>query len=230
MQTSTGIKDMPLSQRPYEKCLQAGCESLSDAELLGVILRTGTKGESSVLLSQRILNLGGRNLSDLYSFTLPELMKIRGVGKVKAIQILCLGELSKRIAKAGARQKLCFSDPRTIADYYMEDLRCKNKEHLLLMMLDTKTQLIKETELSVGTVNATVLSPRELYIEALRFGAVHLILVHNHPSGDPSPSREDVEITQKIMECGKLLGISLLDHIVIGNKKYYSMREQGLIT
>jgi len=230
MQNRTGIKDIPPAQRPYEKCLSGGCESLSDAELLGVILRTGTLGESSVLLAQRILNLGGNNLSDLYSFTLPELMKIRGIGKVKAIQILCIGELSKRIAKANAKEKLNFSNPQLIAEYYMEDLCYEKREHLLLMMLDTKTQLIKEMELSVGTVNTTILSPRELYVEALRFGAVYIILVHNHPSGDPSPSKEDIEITRKIVECGKLMEISLLDHIIIGNKKYYSMREQGIIT
>lgn len=227
----TTIKELPSSERPYEKCLEAGPGVLTDAELLAVIIRTGARGESSLALSKRILNLsypGG--ILGLLHLSLPELMAVNGIGQVKAIELLCVGELSRRIWKALAvEETTAFNNPAVISGFYMEDMRHKEQEELHLMMLNTKNVLIKDALIFRGTVNASVASPREMFIEALRYHAVRIILVHNHPSGDPTPSKEDRELTRQVKEAGALLGIILLDHIVIGDQSYFSFKERGII-
>lgn len=229
MRQKTTIKDIPQQDRPYEKCLEYGAEHLTDAELLAVILRTGRRGSSSLELSYEVLHLPYTEklgLAGLYHLSVPELMKIPGVGKVKAIQLKCIGELSRRMSRQRAKSRLSFNMPGTIADYYMEELRHEEQEVLLCMMLDTKNHLLGEKRIFLGTVNSSLVSPRELFLEALRFQAVNIILVHNHPSGDPAPSRADEEITQRIRQGGELLGIHLLDHIIIGEHTYVSFREK----
>ena len=188
------------------------------------------KGKTSLELAREILSLPGKEegLLGLYHCTRQELLQIRGVGEVKAIQLQCIGELSKRMAAAGARKGLCFHDPASIADYYMERLRHEDQEVLLCMMLDTKNQLLGEKEITRGTVNATMISPRELFLAALQFRAVHILLVHNHPSGIPEPSGDDITVTRQIRRAGEMLGITLLDHIIIGDHCYTSMLEQGI--
>lgn len=226
-----GLRNLPTMEQPYEKCLENGPESLSDAELLAVILRCGARGKTSLELAREILSLPGKEegLLGLYHCTRQELLQIRGVGEVKAIQLQCIGELSKRMAAAGARKGLCFHDPASIADYYyMERLRHEDQEVLLCMMLDTKNQLLGEKEITRGTVNATMISPRELFLAALQFRAVHILLVHNHPSGIPEPSGDDITVTRQIRRAGEMLGITLLDHIIIGDHCYTSMLEQGI--
>ena len=224
-----GLRNLPTMEQPYEKCLENGPESLSDAELLAVILRCGARGKTSLELAREILSLPGKEegLLGLYHCTRQELLQIRGVGEVKAIQLQCIGELSKRMAAAGARKGLCFHDPASIADY-MERLRHEDQEVLLCMMLDTKNQLLGEKEITRGTVNATMISPRELFLAALQFRAVHILLVHNHPSGIPEPSGDDITVTRQIRRAGEMLGITLLDHIIIGDHCYTSMLEQGI--
>ena len=223
-----GLRNLPTMEQPYEKCLENGPESLSDAELLAVILRCGARGKTSLELAREILSLPGKEegLLGLYHCTRQELLQIRGVGEVKAIQLQCIGELSKRMAAAGARKGLCFHDPASIADYYMERLRHEDQEVLLCMMLDTKNQLLGEKEITRGTVNATMISP--LFLAALQFRAVHILLVHNHPSGIPEPSGDDITVTRQIRRAGEMLGITLLDHIIIGDHCYTSMLEQGI--
>ena len=223
-----GLRNLPTMEQPYEKCLENGPESLSDAELLAVILRCGARGKTSLELAREILSLPGKEegLLGLYHCTRQELLQIRGVGEVKAIQLQCIGELSKRMAAAGARKGLCFHDPASIADYYMERLRQEDQEVLLCMMLDTKNQLLGEKEITRGTVNATMISPRELFLAALQFRAVHILLVH--PSGIPEPSGDDITVTRQIRRAGEMLGITLLDHIIIGDHCYTSMLEQGI--
>ncbi len=226
------MKDMPAGERPYEKCLRDGPARLSDAELLSVIIRTGSKGETSLELAEQILNLGepGDGLVGLLHHSLPDLMKVRGIGMVKGVQLACIGELSRRIWKRKSRSnRLVFTSPQEIADYYMEDMRHLEKEEIRAMFLDTKQTLLKDACLSKGTVNASVLSPREVLIEALRCRAVTMALVHNHPSGDPSPSKEDLALTRRIREAGNLVGITLIDHIIIGDLCYLSFREQNLL-
>lgn len=229
MNHANTIKEIPESERPYEKCERAGAAALSDAELLAVLLRTGTRGENILDLSRRILESAGKDgLLGLYSLTSGQLQRIRGVGKVKAVQLSCLLELSRRLAKAEASPKLNFTCPSSIARYYMEDMRHLKQEHMKLLMLNGKSMLIGEKDVFKGTVNASLAEPRELFIEALKKEAVSIVLLHNHPSGDPTPSREDILVTERIKVAGDYIGIRLLDHIIIGNNCYISLAERGL--
>lgn len=157
------------------------------------------------------------------------LRDIRGIGKVKAIQILCIAQLAIRLSKSEAKKGLCFNKPETIAKYFKEHLRHLNHEEVHLLMLDSKSQLLSEKCISKGGVNATAISARELFVESLHKRAVAIILLHNHPSGDPSPSRADISFTKQIKEAGELIGIPLLDHIIIGNNRFVSFRESSLL-
>ena len=225
------MKELPAEDRPYERCLAVGPEGLTDAELLSIIIRTGAKGESSLALARRILALNYPQGSlGLLHLTLPELMEIKGIGKVKAIQLQCIGELSRRIWRTAAvQEKPAFFQPEEIAGYYMEHLRHAEHEELYVLMLDTKNRMIRDQLMSRGTVNHTAAAPRELFIEALRYHAVNVVLVHNHPSGDPTPSQEDKNLTLRIRQGGALIGIGLLDHIIIGDNTYFSFKERGII-
>lgn len=224
------MKDIPNAERPYEKCLKQGAEALSDAELLAVLLRTGTKGENVLALAKRLLYQdGGAGLLGIHQFSFQSLMKLKGIGKVKAVQILCLSELAKRLSKASVEPRLRFSSSQSVAEYYMEDLRHRNQEVMKLLLLNSKAELIDETNISKGTVNASLVTPRELFVEALKKEAVSMILLHNHPSGAPTPSRDDILTTKRISECGLLIGIELLDHIIIGNNCYVSFQEENLL-
>ena len=224
------MKEMPSMERPYEKCLSKGAGSLSDRELLAVLLRCGTQGENAIELASRILYYEDDDgLLNIHQFTLEKLLSIKGIGKVKAVQILCLSELAKRLAKASAKDLLCFQSPSSIARYYMEDLRHEKQEHMKLLMLNSKSMLIGENVISKGTVNASLITPRELFIEALQKNAVTIVILHNHPSGDPTPSQEDILTTKRIKEAGDIIGIQLLDHIIIGNNCYTSFSESGML-
>ena len=216
---------------PYEKCLAQGANSLSNTELLAVLLRSGTKGLNVLELAEHILSTdcGNDGILNIHSCTLEKLKSIRGIGNVKAIQILCLSELAKRLAKATAKEGLIFSLPSTIAEYYMEEMRHQKQEHMKLLMLNSKSKLLGEKDISKGTVNASLVSPRELFIEALNKQAVAIILIHNHPSGDTTPSENDILLTKRVQEAGKLIGIELLDHIIIGNNCYESFAESKLL-
>lgn len=230
MSQSNTMKNIPGAERPYEKCLAMGPGSLSDVELLAVLLRTGVPGENVLELSRRILyDSGEEGLLGLHQFSMEQLMKLNGIGKVKAAQLVCIAELSKRLTKASASETLCFSSAHSIATYYMEDLRHKKQETVKLLMLNTKGKLLGENEISKGTVNASIITPREIFIEALQKGAVGIVLMHNHPSGEPWPSEEDILLTKRIKNAGELIGIELLDHIVIGNNCYVSLAEEGLL-
>ena len=225
-----GLRNLPMMEQPYEKCLENGPGSLSDAELLAVILRCGARGKTSLELAREILSLPGKEegLLGLYHCTRQELLQIRGVGEVKAIQLQCIGELSKRIARNAARPQLVMNSPASIAAYYMEELRHEEQEVVICMMADVKGHFLGDKILTRGTATGSMVTPREIYMEALRRHAVSLILIHNHPSGDPTPSPDDVQITTRIYQAGELIGIHLLDHIVIGDQKYCSFREEGL--
>lgn len=225
------IKELTREERPYEKCERFGAENLTDIELLAILLRTGTRGENSMELAKRILYpaFGSGGILNLPRWSFEQLIRLKGIGKVKAIQILCICELARRLSKACAGPELRFDTPDTIARYYMEDLRYQKQESMKLLLLNTKSRLIGETDISRGTVNSAVVSPRELFVEALQKDAVSIILLHNHPSGDPTPSREDILVTKKVCEAGKMIGVELLDHIIIGNNCYSSMREDGIL-
>lgn len=219
-------------EMPYERFLSCGAGSLTNTELLAIILRTGTKEKNATQLSREILGFfdqGATDLSALHQLTKEDLMSIPGIGEVKAVKILSLSEISKRLVREQAARRLVFSSPSSVADYYMEELRHLEKETAVLVMLDNRLALLREEVLSLGTVNCTLLSPREIFLRALRWGAVNIMLLHNHPSGDPTPSQMDLEITERICKAGKLLGIHLIDHLVIGDLRYTSLRECGCI-
>ena len=227
----TTMKELPVTERPYEKCAAGGPGILSDAELLAVILKSGCRGMTALELSQQLLlrSRSGHPLADITRSTLKELTSIPGIGTVKAIQLQCLGELSGRMAKENARERICMTSAASIADYFMEDLCHLEHEEIWAALFDTKNHLLRAVTLSKGTVNASVISPREVFLAALRHQAVFLILLHNHPSGDPSPSREDILLTHRMVSAGEILGISLLDHIIIGDHCYFSLKERNMI-
>lgn len=225
------IKELPISERPYEKCLLYGPEALSDAELLGVVLKNGTKNMNSVELATLIFNYHPfhKGIEGLNYLEIPDLLKIHGIGKVKAIQLVCVAEISKRISKSSHRDCVSLTSPESIARYFMESLRYKVKEEIHLLMFNTKHQLIKEMNVAIGTINQASTTPREIYVEALKYEAVFIILLHNHPSGDPTPSNDDIIFTKRVKEAGAMIGIILSDHIIIGDNKYVSLCERGLI-
>lgn len=217
---------------PYEKYLEVGAEQLTDAELLAVILRTGTVGEDTVSIANRVLSLQGereRGILGLHHVSLKELTSIRGIGQVKAIKLKCIAELSSRIAQKTAKESLQMTSPGTVADYYMERMRHFEREKVMLLMMDNRNRLIAEHILSEGTVNASLISSREIFLTALRHGAVYIMLLHNHPGGDPAPGRQDKLATQRIKKASELIEIPLIDHIIIGDKKYYSFKEMGYL-
>lgn len=218
-------------QMPYEKFRQNGASSLTDAELLAIILRTGTQNETAVEIGMHILQKAGPEygLLGLHHLSVHELTQIHGIGEVKAVKIKCIAELSTRIAQARTSDKVCFNSPETVAAYYMEQMRHLEKEHCIAVFLDNKNRLITDVCISIGTSNAALVSTRELFRQALRSNAVFLLLLHNHPSGDSSPSREDIVLTEKITEASKLMDIPLIDHIIIGDNNFVSLKNKGII-
>lgn len=218
--------------KPYEKFVTYGAEHLTDAELLAIILRTGTKNCDALEVAKEVLrqsSCGKNGLLGLYHMSPEQLAQIKGIGPVKAVKIKCITELSKRIAVTKAWKEMVFQKSGTVADYYMEKLRHLSRECVILMLLDSKGHLIKEVELSSGTVRMSPVSPREIFIEALKAEAVQMILIHNHPSGDPTPSRDDIRVTEVVSRMGLEMELPLVDHIIIGDHNYISFKEKGLL-
>ncbi len=228
-QSDEKMEEIPKEDLPYEKCREKGAAALSDTELLAVLLRTGTQGENVLKLAGRILyGSGEQGILGLHRLSYEQLIQIRGIGTVKAVQISAVLELSKRLSKAAYEEGAVFRNPEQIARRYMEELRHEPQEHMLLLMLNSKARLIGENTISKGTVNASLITPREIYMQAMQKNAVSVVLLHNHPSGDPTPSRDDIRTTRRIWEAGRDIGIELLDHIVIGDMCYTSFREEGM--
>ncbi len=225
------LRDLPTFELPYEKCIRRGVSALSDTELLAVILRTGTKEDDVLHIATKILSTKQeyKGLLVLNHLSLKELRKIKGIGNVKAVQLLCIAEITKRMSKATREEGVRLLSPGAVASYYMEDMRHLMTEQLMLLTLDSKSKLLSEKIISSGTVNASIASPREIFIDALQNDAVNIILLHNHPSGDPTPSKEDILTTNRVKDAGKLIGIQLMDHIIIGDNQYISLKERGLL-
>lgn len=223
------MKEMPESEQPREKFSRYGAQALSDAELLAVILRNGTRDMTAIQLAQALLAQRDQNLLNLIHMNLEDMRRLPGIGPVKAAQLKCIAELAARIARTDRSRHVCLNEPASVASYYMESLRHETKEKLLLSMFDAKSNLLGDEVVSVGTVNYSLVSPREIFIKALECHAVHIVLLHNHPSGDPTPSEADIMVTQRVMESGSILGIALADHIIIGDNRYISFRENGLL-
>ncbi len=226
------IKDLPEEDRPYEKLEKCGAENLTDAELLAVIIRTGTKESTSLDLTRKIMNefSNGKGLLYLKNTSLSQLRKIKGVGRVKAIQLKAAGELASRmIVTDGKSGRHKITSPCDIRDIYLEKLRYANKEKFIVLALNTRNEIIREIEVSVGSLSETIVHPREVFAEVIKEPAAAVILMHNHPSGDPSPSGNDKKTTARLEEAGKILGIRILDHVIIGNRNIFSFKENGLM-
>ncbi len=224
---------LPMNQnQPYEKFISHGPQALTDSELIAIMLRTGTRDKSALALAGEVLQAGDyskKGILGLYDVSLKELCKIKGIGMVKAVKLKCILELSMRLSRAHAREGLIVNDPRTIAGYFMEQLRHRKTECVIVACLDGKGELTYEEKISEGSVKMSLISPREIFLQALKHEAVNIILVHNHPSGDPTPSRADEILTENVAMAGKQMDIPLLDHIVIGDNRYFSFREAELL-
>lgn len=221
------IKDIPLEERPRERFIKFGAENLSNTELLSIILNTGTKNMSVKELSNNILN-SVHDISDLKNMTLNKLKNIKGVGEVKAIKILSSIELGRRVYQDKNLKKIKLNSADKVFNYMNQMLKDKNQEYFYALYLDSKKYLIEAKLLFIGTINKSIVHPREIFKYAYLLSASTIICVHNHPSGDPIPSKEDIILTKSLVEIGKLQGINIVDHIIIGSN-YYSFFENGNI-
>ncbi len=222
------IRDFPLNERPRERMLKEGANVLSNQELLAIILRSGTKEESVLQLSHRLIQqFEGLNL--LKDATIDELIAVKGIGNAKAVEILASLELGKRVNRLQIEGRYIIRSPEDGANYVMDEMRFLSQEHFVCIYLNTKNQVLHKQTVFIGSLNASIVHPREVFKEAMRRSAASIICFHNHPSGDPNPSREDIEVTQRLSECGKIVGIDVLDHIIIGNQKFVSLKEKGYV-
>lgn len=228
LKTPLLIRDYPEDERPRERLIKGGPETLSNQELLAIILRTGTKQESVLELSHRIIkNFEGLRL--LKDASIEELTSLNGVGPAKAVQLIAAIELGRRVSRLQQEERYTVRSPEDGANYVMEDMRFLSQEHFVCLYLNTKNQVLHRQTVFVGSLNASIVHPREVFREAFRRSAASLICFHNHPSGDPTPSREDIEVTKRLAECGKMIGIDVLDHIIIGDQKFISLKEKGYV-
>ncbi len=220
------MKELPESERPYEKIEMYGAGALSDSELLAIIIKCGSKEESSVSLAQKILtskSYGDKSLRFLQNLSIEELMKIKGIGKVKAIQIIATCELAKRMSKPIHSLKIMIKSTKDVTDLVMDELRFEKREIVKLLILNSKNVLLKNINISLGGDSFATIQPKAVLSEPIKIGAPKIILIHNHPSGDPTPSKSDFEVTDIIYECASMFGIQLIDHVIIGDNKAESI-------
>ena len=223
---SIKMKELPISERPYEKLEMYGANSLSNAELLAIIIKTGTKEESSVTIAQKILNLNEdrkNNLKFLQDISINELTKIKGIGKIKAIQLKAVSELTKRMSRPITNNKIKITCPQDVANLLIDELKNEKRELVKVLILNSKNIIIKILDVSYGSSNLAIVTPKDILAEVIKMEAPKIILVHNHPSGDPLPSKADMAFKDRLIEASKLLGVELLDHIVIGHDSYESI-------
>lgn len=229
MKKSFTIHDLPSSERPRERLIKLGAEALSAQEILALILGRGIRGESVMVTAQRLLSEFG-SPQGIADASIEELSRIRGVGIAKATQIKAAFELSKRLLEdypdSGARAVI--TNPEDVVKQVRSRLKDKKKEHFLALLLDTRNQLIGIAPISVGSLDTSIVHPREVFKEAISATAASVIFVHNHPSGDPQPSDDDIEVTKRLAEAGEIVGIEVLDHIIVGGRSYISLKGKGL--
>lgn len=225
------IKDIPKDQRPRERLIKYGAKALSDAELLALIIRTGTRSESALILAHRLLKgEGGKTgLSFVLDASIEELSKIKGIGPAKSVQIKAAIELGRRIHFRVDKENITINSPSDVCDVLMNDMRFLKKEHFKVILLNIKNHIISIEDISIGSLNASIVHPREVFRPAIKRSSASIILVHNHPSGDPTPSREDIDVTTRLVEAGNIIGIEVLDHIIFGNCRYISLKEKHLM-
>jgi DNA repair protein RadC len=229
MKDSFTVRDLPLNERPRERLLKLGSEALSAQEILALILGRGIKGESVMVTSQKLLSRFG-NLKGIANASVEELREIKGVGLAKAAQIKAALELSKRLeGDAGEKQKPMVKSPEDAVKIVKSQLKGKKKEHFLVLCLDTRNRVINCRPVSIGSLDTSIVHPREVFNEAVSSSAASVIFVHNHPSGDPEPSKEDVELTKRLVKAGEIIGIDVLDHIIVCDRSYLSLKASNLL-
>lgn len=227
---SMKMKELPISERPYEKLEMYGAHTLSNAELLAIIIKNGTKEESSVTLAQKILSLSKKqnciqdNLNFLQELSIEEFMKVKGIGKVKAIQLKATCELAKRISKPIENIKTKIRMPQDIANLLMDELKTEKREIVKVIIMNSKNVILKIQTISQGGTISVQVDTKDILMEAVKMGAPKIIMVHNHPSGETIPSKEDIQFTEKLEKAAEVLGIGLLDHIIIGYNQYTSIK------
>lgn len=229
MQTNKTIKELPASERPYEKFLSLGASGLSDADLLAIIIKTGTKDKSAVDIAQEILSGRHGNLLNLYEMSYDELIQVSGIGQIKAIQLKAVAELSMRISKAKRARSIRMNTPVTIADYYMEQMRHLQQEVVICAYFDVKSRFLGDKFISKGSLSSSVVDISSVMRTALEKNASKIVLLHNHPSGDCTPSKDDIAVTDRLVEGSRIFSIELCDHIIIGDNEYYSFYENKII-
>ncbi len=230
MEEKYTMKELPVSERPYEKAEAEGVEHLSDKELLTVLIRTGTKNERADQVAMRLLSICGNDgLQALWNLDKEELKALPGIGKIKAIQILCVCELARRLARGKRLYGEKITSSEDVVSYYGAQLQNMQKECLVLLVLDSKNRILSDEIISIGTMNQSIADPREIFLRAVKKNGTSVILLHNHPSGDPTPSREDILTTERISKAGELIGIPLKDHIIIGHDSYISLNAEGYL-
>ena len=223
------IRSLPKEERPMERALRSGIRTLSTAELIALLIRTGRQDQSSISVAEDILGLCDEGLYSLGSISPDELRKIRGIGESKACTIMAAIELGKRISMSRASGKSNITDPDIVAEMFMEDLRYEKKEFFKSVSVNAKGDVISVEAVSIGELARTLVHPREVFCHAIKKNAYGVFFIHNHPSGDSTPSDEDIATTNRLIECGELLGIKVMDHIIIGDGTYASMRTLGLM-
>jgi DNA repair protein RadC len=222
------IHDLPIPERPRERLHKFGAESLSAQEILALILGRGIAGESVMVTAQRLLSRFG-SLGGIAGASVEELSQVKGIGLAKASQIKAAFELANRLESySGASEKTLVKTPEDVANLVKGRLKGKKREHFLAILLDTRSRLIKVSEISVGSLDASIVHPREAFKEVISASAASVIFVHNHPSGDPAPSEDDIKLTKRLADVGEVMGIDVLDHVIIGDKKYLSLKREGL--
>ncbi|MDW7777232.1 MAG: DNA repair protein RadC [Methanosarcinales archaeon] len=221
------IQDLQPQDRPRERLLKNGPAALSDSELLAIVMRTGTRGENVLNLCSRILST--YNIQQLSRASPTKLQEIRGVGAAKAAEMAAMFELARRLETFTEEERPRISSPEAAYRFLYPKLREQKKESFIALHLDTKNKLLREETVSVGSLNANIVHPREVFKTAIQESAAAIIVAHNHPSGDPSPSQNDIDITRKLVETGRVIGIELYDHIIIGDGRFLSLKEQNLI-
>ena len=221
------IRDLDIHERPRERLIKLGERSLSNAELLGIIMRTGVGGENVVRLAERTLVFSG-GLPGLARLSITEIMEIKGIGEVKAVEIKAALELGRRLIASSPQEKPKISSPADAANLLMSEMSLLEQEHLRLLLLDTRNNVLASPTVYVGSLNTSVIRVAELFRAALKENAAAIIVAHNHPSGDPSPSPEDINVTKQIVKAGEIIDIEVLDHIIIGQQRYVSLKERGM--
>jgi DNA repair protein RadC len=228
---SGGIKEWPEDERPREKMHRQGCASLSDAELLALIIRTGdtSSRKSAIDLGRELISHFSSNLRELGSADISEITAIKGMGIAKAAGVKAAFTLAARFQARKLEKLDRFTSPRQVFDYFHHEFRDSRKEYFLVLLLDGKNRIIRRVQVSEGSLNQSIVHPREVFSPAVKESAAAMILVHNHPTGDPAPSQEDIAITRRLKEAGEIMGIRVLDHIIVGDGEYLSFVERGLM-